>query len=158
MANKLLLLGDVESLGRSGEIVSVKPGYARNYLIPQGLAVVADARTLRMQAKLQEERQKKAETEKAESEAIAQKLDGVVLETVVKVAHDGHMYGSVTTQDILHLIEKATGIHLEKRSVILAHAIKATGTHTIPLRLKEGVTVETLTLNVVPEDSTASTK
>ena len=71
MANKLLLLGDVDSLGRSGEIVSVRPGYARNFLIPQGLAVVADARTLRMQAKLKEERLKRAESEKKESEEIA---------------------------------------------------------------------------------------
>lgn len=153
MANKLLLLGDVESLGRSGEIVSVRPGYARNYLLPQGLAVVADARTLRMQAKLQSDRTKRAESERKESEEIAAKLDGVVLETIVKVDHDGHMYGSVSAQDILHMIEKSTGLHIEKKSIQLKHAIKTTGQHTIQLKLKEGVTVETLVLSVLPEGS-----
>lgn len=153
MANKLLLISDVESLGRSGEIVSVRPGYSRNFLIPQGLAVVADARTLRMQAKLQEERKKKAEQERSESEAIKQKLEGIVLEVVVKVDHEGHMYGSVNAQDIQHLIEKATGVQVEKRAILLKQAIKEVGVHTLPLRLKEGVTVETLTLKVVPEEA-----
>lgn len=152
MANKLLLLGDVDSLGRSGEIVTVRPGYARNYLIPQGLAVVADARTLRMQTKLQDERQKKADHERSEAEAFAAKLEGISLETTVKVDHDGHMYGSVTTQDIQQLIEQASGIHIEKKSIQLVHPIKKTGAHTITLKLKEGVVVETITLNVTPEE------
>lgn len=153
MANKLLLIDDVEALGHSGEIVTVRPGYARNYLLPQGLAVIADARTLRMQAKLQEERKKKAAKERQESEEIAKKLEGLVLETTVKVDHEGHMYGSVTLQDIQHLIEKVSGIHLDKKAIQLKHAIKETGVHALHLKLKEGVLVETLTLKVVPEEA-----
>lgn len=153
MANKLLLISDVESLGRSGEVVSVRPGYARNFLLPQGYAVVADARTLRMQAKLQEERKKRASQERAEAEAIKEKLEGIVLEVTVKVDHEGHMYGSVTVQDIQHLIGKVSGIHLEKRAILLKQAIKDTGVHPLILRLKEGVTVETVTLKVIPEET-----
>lgn len=153
MANKLLLLADVDSLGRSGEIVSVRPGYARNFLIPHGYAVIADARTLRMQVKLQDERQKKAASERKESEEFAAKLEGIALETVVKVDHDGHMYGSVTAQDIQHLIEQTSGIHIDKKSIQLAHPIKKTGTHTIQLKLKEGVVVESIILNITPEET-----
>lgn len=153
MSNKLLLIDDVESLGRSGEIVSVRPGYARNFLLPKGLAVVASASTIRKQAKLQEERKKRAEVERKEAEEIAAKLENLVLETLVKVDHDGHMYGSVTAQDVQHLIEKTTGIHVEKRAIQLKQAIKATGTHAIHLKLKEGVVVESIKLNVVSEEA-----
>ncbi len=153
MANKLLLIHDVEHVGRSGDIISVRPGYARNFLIPQGFAVVADKRALQMQSRLQEERAKKAAAEKAESEAIKKRLETVELETVVKVDHEGNMYGSVNAQDIQHMIEKATGIHLEKKAIQVKHAIKTTGEHKIHLKLKEGVEVDTLVLKIVPEES-----
>src|SRR5689334_17894347 len=99
MANKLLLMKDVEELGRSGDVVSVKPGYARNYLLPQGFAVLADKKALKMQARLQEERRKKAVEDKKEAEELAQAIDGVTLTTIVKVDHEGHMYGSVSAHD-----------------------------------------------------------
>ena len=79
MRNQLLLLEDVDDLGRSGDIVSVKPGFARNFLVPQKKAVVADKFTLRMQAKLKEERSKRAELDRNESEELAKKIEGMVL-------------------------------------------------------------------------------
>src|SRR5262245_8691147 len=96
MATKLLLIEDVEDLGRSGDVVSVKPGYARNFLLPRGHAVRADQHALRMQTRLQEERQKRAILEKQEAEKTAAALEGVTLSTIVKVDHEGHMYGSVS--------------------------------------------------------------
>lgn len=140
MANKFLLVEDVEALGRSGDIVGVKPGYARNYLIPQGLAVIADKKALRMQARLQEERHKKAAVDLQESEELAAKIEGQNLTVTVKVDHEGHMYGSVNATDIEHLLEKQMGIVLEKKSIQLKHPIKTTGAHTIHVKLKEGVT------------------
>ena len=104
MANKLLLLEDVEALGRSGDIVGVKPGYARNFLLPQGLAIIADKRALRMQARLQEERRNRAIVDRKESEELAAKLEGQNLTTIVKVDHDGHMYGSVNVADVADLL------------------------------------------------------
>ncbi len=139
MKNQLLLVADVDDLGRSGEIVSVRPGYARNFLLPQKKAVVADKRTLRMQAKLQEERAKQAVVDKKDAEEQAEKINAMTLTHVVKVDQEGHMYGSVTAHDIVHLFEKE-GIQLEKRNVVLPHPIKALGTHEIKLKLKEGVT------------------
>lgn len=151
MANKLLLIDDVEALGRSGDIVSVRPGYARNFLLPQGLAVIADKRALQMQAKLQEERRKKAIVDRKESEEAATKLSEVNLSTIVKVDHDGHMYGSVTVADIVDLLKEQAGIELEKRAIQLKHALKETGVHTINIKLKEGVT-SSCTLKIVPEE------
>jgi large subunit ribosomal protein L9 len=140
MSNKLLLIEDIDKLGRSGEIVKVKPGYARNYLIPRGLAVTATKGTLRMQERLQEERRQRAIQEKKEAETIASVLEGLLIETEAKVDHDGHMYGSVSAADIIDLIKKQhPAIALEKKSVMLKHPIKALGEHTIELRLKEEV-------------------
>lgn len=150
MANKLLLLEDVEALGRSGDIVGVKPGYARNFLLPQGLAIVADKRALRMQTRLQEERKKKAVVDLKESEELATKLEGQTLTTIVKVDHEGHMYGSVSSSDVADLLEKQLSIALDKRAIQLKHAIKDTGVHTIHVKLKEGVQAS-FNLTIEPE-------
>jgi len=135
----LLLLDDVDSLGRSGDIVKVKPGYARNYLIPQKKAVVADKRALRMQAKLQEERAKQALIDKKESEEQSSHIQSMTLTIKVKVDQDRHMYGSVSAVDIVQLFAKE-GISLEKRQIILAHPIKELGVYPITIKLKEGIT------------------
>jgi large subunit ribosomal protein L9 len=140
MATKLLLLEDVEALGRSGEIVNVKPGYARNYLLPQGLAVIANKQALRQQERLQEERKKRAIADKHEAEETAGRLDGLTLTSVVKVDQEGHMYGSVTAHEIVHLLQEQKQLELDKKNILLKHPIKTTGVHTIPVKLKEGVT------------------
>lgn len=151
MATKLLLIEDVEDLGRSGDIVGVRPGYARNFLIPQKLAVVADKKALRMQDRLQEARKQKALADKQEAEAIAAALQSVELTRIVKVDHEGHMYGSVSANDIVHLLQEQCSITIEKRSIALKHAIKTLGEHDIHVKLKEGVTA-TFKLTVVPEE------
>jgi large subunit ribosomal protein L9 len=151
MATKLLLIEDVEALGRSGEIVNVKPGYARNYLLPQGLGVIADKKALRQQERLKEERQKKALTDQKESEEIAARLEGLTLTTVVKVDQEGHMYGSVSALEIAHLLQEQHHIELDKKSIQLKHPIKTTGVHPISIKLKEGVTAS-LTLKVMSEE------
>jgi large subunit ribosomal protein L9 len=138
MRNQLLLLEDVEDLGRSGDVVSVKPGYGRNFLLPQKKAVIADKFTLRMQTKLKEERAKRAETDRKDAEELAREVEGMVLVIEVKVDPDGHMYGSVSALDIVRLFEKE-GIVIERRNVVLAYPIKTLGVHPINLKLKEGV-------------------
>jgi large subunit ribosomal protein L9 len=147
---QVLLREDVDSLGQKGDIVRVKPGYAFNYLVPQGLAYMADAATLRKQAKLRQERQQRAESDRKMAEEHAVKLAELALSFEVKVDHDGHMYGSVSTLDIANQVTEKTGIELEKRAVQLKHPIKAIGAYEVALRLKEGV-VCTIHLKVVPE-------
>ncbi len=162
MAIKLLLIEDVESLGRKGNIVSVRAGYARNFLLPQKFAMIADKNTLRMKERLQEEREKQAVVDRAESDSIAQTLENKTVVTFVKVDHDGHMYGSVSQSDVLHLIENQLNSTLEKRTIHMKHALKAIGTHKIELKLKEGVTtylnVRILPEGTVLEDETVATE
>lgn len=151
MPSKLLLIEDVEHLGRSGDIVSVKPGYARNYLLPQGVAVIADKQALSMQTRLQEERKKKALIDKQESEQLAKKLEGVTISTMVKIDQEGHMYGSVSALDVQHLLKDQASLEVERRAVLLKHPIKETGVYPITIRLKEDVTAA-ITLQVIPEE------
>src|SRR5689334_18731387 len=99
MPIQLLLLDDVDELGRSGDVVAVKPGYARNFLLPKKKGVMANKHTLRMQAKLKEERAKQAEIDRREAEELAARMTGIELNIVVKVDPEGHMYGSVSALD-----------------------------------------------------------
>lgn len=151
MATKLLLLKDVFPLGRKGEVKNVKPGYARNFLIPQGFALPATKQMLRFQEKLKKEREQQAVEERKEAEAIAARLEGLSLTTVVKVDHEGHMYGSVSATEIAHILQKDANIELEKKVIQLKHPIKTTGVHTIPVKLKEGVVVS-FELKVLTEE------
>lgn len=149
-ATQVLLLNDVENLGRKGDVVTTRPGFAYNFLIPQGFALVATPHVLRQQKKLQQERQMIADRDRKEAEEIAAKLNGETVAFTVKVDHDGHMYGSVSAHDIVDLIKMQTGIEIEKRFVQLKHAIKETGVIDLALRLKEGI-VATIHVKIIPE-------
>ena len=135
---QLLLVDDVDQLGRSGDLVTVKPGYARNYLLPKKKAVTASKQTLRLQVRLQEERAKRAAVDRQASEELAARLQGFVLEIEVKVDPEGHMYGWVSATDIVKLFSEK-GVEIEKRHVLLAHPLKDLGVHNLSLRLNEGV-------------------
>lgn len=150
MAIKILLLNDVENLGRAGEIVTARPGYIRNYLLPQGYAEIATKQALRKQARLQKQRLEQAIKDKADSEAAAARISEAVLTITVKVDHEGHMYGSVSALDVVHLLKDQAGLEIEKRSIQLKHPIKSTGKHKIPVKLKEGVTAE-IALHIAAE-------
>lgn len=153
MSNKYLLKKDVEDLGRSGDVVNAKPGYARNFLLPHGYAVVADKQALKMQARLQEARRLQAAEDKKDSEKLAAAIEGVILTTIVKVDHEGHMYGSVSANDVAELLSQQIAQEVEKRSVQsgLKHAIKETGVYPLVAKLKEGVTAN-FTLKVISEE------
>jgi len=139
MAKKLLLREDVENLGNKGDIVKVKPGFARNFLIPKGFAVVASAQTLKEQERLKKERLAQTLSDKKDSEAIALRLKDVVLNVAVKVDQDGHMYGSVATADVVELLETQAKITLDKKTIHLKNPLRSLGEHEVPLKLKEGV-------------------
>jgi large subunit ribosomal protein L9 len=149
MQNQLLLLDDVDNVGRSGDVVSVRPGFARNFLIPQKKAVVADKFTLKLQARLKEERAQKAEIDKKDALILSEKVANMQLSMIVKVDPDGHMYGSVSATEIVKLLE-AENVHIERRNVVLPHPIKELGSHSIQLKLKEGVPA-TLVLKILSD-------
>jgi large subunit ribosomal protein L9 len=149
MKQQLLLLQDVETLGKKGEIVSAKPGYVRNFLLPQGLAVIASPNTLRKQERLRAERAKQAVIDQKESEELAQQIEATPVEIKVKVDPEGHMYGSVSAADIAQLYQER-GIPVEKKYVQVTKPIKVTGAHKISLKLKEGI-IAAGQLTIIPE-------
>lgn len=151
MATKLLLLNDVDNLGQKGQIVNVKPGYAFNYLLPKGLAMVATAATERKQKKLQEERRIIADQERKEAEEISARLLDEVLTFIVKADAEGKLFGSVSVLDIVNQIKEKTDIDIDKRWVQLKHGFKETGAYDVTLRLKEGVTSQ-IHVKVVSEE------
>jgi large subunit ribosomal protein L9 len=138
MQNQLLLLEDVYNLGRKGDIVKAKPGFVRNYLVPQKKAVIASKQSLRLREKLQQERFKQATEDKIDSEKLAKFIEGKVLETSVKVDKTGHLYGSVSIIDIVELLNNE-GLELDKNNIQLAQPLKKLGQHRVELKLKEGV-------------------
>jgi large subunit ribosomal protein L9 len=138
MKMQLLLLEDVDNLGRSGDVVTAKRGFIRNFLLPRKKAVIASPHTLRKQAALKEEREKRAAVDKKESEALAAKLVGFSLRIEVKVDPEGNMYGSVTAHDLSEKM-KEKGFPLEKSNFQLQQPIRAMGPQMIQVKLKEGV-------------------
>ncbi len=155
MRQKILLIEDVDSLGRSGEIVSVRAGYARNYILPKKKGVIADKHTLRMQNKLQEERSKQALADKSRSEEISKQVQDMELSIKVKVDPEGRMYGSVSAADISKLLSDA-GYEIDKKYILLRRPIKEIGDHDITLRMQEGVEAS-IKLKIMPEGTEETT-
>ena len=134
----VLLLEDVLNHGRKGDLTHVKPGFARNCLLPQGKAILASKSTIKLRERLQKERLEQAAEDRKESEALAKTLQGKMFETVVKVDPEGHMYGSVTAQDIAAILQKE-GHAIDKKHIALSHPIKQIGNHQVRLLLPEEV-------------------
>jgi large subunit ribosomal protein L9 len=144
---EVILREDVANLGAMGEVVKVKPGYARNYLLPRGVAVEASRRNL---AALEHEKRLvgvKRERERKSAMAEADKLDGLVIETRVLAGEEERLYGSVTNIDIEKLLA-ARGIHVERRRIDLADPIKRLGTYRITVGIAHDVKA-TITLKVL---------
>jgi len=135
----VLLLKDMEKLGREGDIVTVADGYARNYLVPRGCAVVASHKTIKLQQKIRSERLAREAHERQEFVELAEKLSNVSVTTAVKVGEDEQLYGSVTAQDIIDLL-KEEGYEIDRKKVVLEHPIKSLGVYAIEIRLHPDVT------------------
>ncbi len=146
MQMELLLLEDVDYVGRSGDLVKVKPGFARNFLMPQKKGIIATKFALRLQAKLLEERKQKAAVDFKEAEKFVARMVECEFNTEVKVDPEGNLYGSVAAGDIVELLGQQ-GFVVSKSQVVLARPIKTLGVYTIQLKLKEGV-VGSFILNV----------
>lgn len=136
----VLLREDIETLGGRGEIVKVKSGYARNFLIPQKLASLATKGNIKQ---IEQERSallKKAAVERSTAEAQATQMGDISLEFARKVGETGHLFGSVTSMDIVEAL-KAKGYEIDRRRVTLKDAIKETGEFTVPVKLHREVSI-----------------
>ncbi len=142
----IILLERVAKLGQMGEVVSVKQGYARNYLLPQGKALRVNAANLaRFEAEKAQMEARNLETKK-EAEAMAEKLDGETFIVIRSASDAGSLYGSVTTRDAAEAATEA-GFSVDKRQVVLTGAIKDLGLHDVNVVLHPEVTA-TITMNV----------
>ena len=142
----IILLERVAKLGQMGEVVSVKDGYARNYLLPQGKALrVNDANMARFEAEKAQMEARNLETKK-EADALAAKLDGQKFIVIRSASDGGSLYGSVTTRDAAEAATEA-GYSVDKRQVVLQGPIKELGLHDVTVVLHPEVEV-TITLNV----------
>ena len=146
---RVILTQTIESLGIIGSEVEVKPGYARNFLLPQKKAVVATPENRR---RLKLEKAKfdlQIAKERKVAEEMAQKLEGVVCRIAAKVAEEERLYGSVTVRDIIDALA-AQNIGVEKRMVLLTEPIKQLGSFKVPIRVYKGVEPE-ITVEIVAE-------
>ena len=130
----VVLLKDVERLGAEGTVIHVKPGFARNYLIPTGLAVPATAQQVRLVEQRKRERSQQAQRVKAEAEALQQTLEGRSLTLTLTLGPDDTPFGSVTVHDLVEALRQE-GLTVEKRAILLEQPIKALGIYEIPVRL-----------------------
>ncbi len=143
---RVILRKEVENLGNYGDVVKVAPGYARNYLIPKGLAAVATDGNMRQLEAEKEAYQKKMQVRKEKAEGLKARLDAVVLSFSRKASEEDKLFGSVTLHDVEEGL-KAQGFEVEKKDVILDEAIKSLGEHKVSIKLHAGVTA-TITVNV----------
>lgn len=142
MANTTILLReDIEALGGRGEIVKVKAGYARNYLLPQGLATLATKGNVKQIEQEREALLKKAATEKATAEGQKEQMSTIALAFERKSGEEGHLFGSVTSMDIAEAL-KSQGYEIDRRKIALRDAIKETGEYTVKVRLHREVVLE----------------
>ena len=132
---KVLLLQDVKGQGKKDQIVDVSDGYARNFLFPKKLAVVADNKALNEVKNKEASKQYKIETEKAAANAIVAKLAEVVVKISVNAGADGRLYGSITSKDIAEALAKQHGVTIDKRKIVMPDPIKAYGTYNFDVRL-----------------------
>lgn len=146
---KVVLSEDVENLGSSGDVVRVRPGYARNFLIPRGLAVPATPSNLARVDDLKRAAAARAQKELAGAEEIAKKLGGVSVKIARAVGEENKMYGSVTTRDIEEAFAKA-GVEIDRKKLALTEPIKVLGLHEVTLKLHPKVSVA-LKVEVVKE-------
>jgi len=145
---KIVLLKDVQNIGRAGEIKEVSSGYARNFLIPKGLAQIASDRVLKILELRKAIQAKKAEESLEKTQQVAQALDDLELEIPMRVQEDGTSYGSVTEQMIADACSKA-GYSIEKDHVRIAEPIKETGEYGVTIQLDHGLEA-TIHIVVVP--------
>ena len=147
---KVLLLRDVEQLGKAGEIKDVSGGFGRNYLLPKGFAVLATKSHIKQAEERLAAQRRRAEAARREAEALAAKLSALTLTFTAKVGEQDRLYGSVTNADIAAKLREEVGIEIDRRKIMLEDPIKRTGEYEVPVELASGITA-TLKVVVVGE-------
>ena len=137
---KVILQQDVRGQGKKGQMVEVSDGYARNFLLPKKLAVTATPESINTMK--QQEKAKKAQmaAEKAEAEAVAKKLEGLMVKISAKAGEGGRLFGAVTTKEIYEALSAQHGLNIAKTKIVLEDPIKSCGSYSLKCKLGHEVT------------------
>jgi large subunit ribosomal protein L9 len=146
---KVVLIKELEGYGTVGTVINVKDGFARNYLIPRGIALPATESNLRHVQSILSQKQRNLQKEKEKALALAKKLEGLVLEIKHQVGEKGKLYGSVTSAEIAKALAEK-GFEIDRKRVVLAKPIRDVGIHTVSIKLHPEVEVQ-IKVDVQPQ-------
>ena len=138
---KVILKEDVPNLGNMGDTVTVKPGYGRNYLIPRGLALLADTGNAKELAHVVRQIEAKREALRASAQDVSSRLDGLSITLTKQAGDEDKLYGSVTNRDV-HAALAAQGFDVDRRRIIVKDPIKTLGIYAVPVKLHADVEAE----------------
>ncbi len=147
---KVILKSSIDNLGRAGDVKEVRTGYGRNFLIPQGKAVLATPEAITAWERGREKRAKLVDKKVSEARVLAEKLAGVTLSFARPVSAEGRLFGSVGKSDVIKSL-KASGHEVDKSAVVLDAAIKQIGEHEVELKLDQEVSIK-IKVTVVPRE------
>ena len=148
---KVILLRNMERLGKAGDVVDVAPGYGRNYLIPQGHAEILTKKGKKQVVIHKQLVAKKAELDFEEAKALAGRIEGQSFEVKAKVGARGKLYGAITTQAVADSIGNATGTKIDKRNITLMEPVRMLGGYEVVIKLHPEVQVN-FKINVTPAE------
>ena len=139
---KVILLEDVKALGKKGEIVNVSDGYARNCILPKKLGLEATSKNLNDLKLKKANEAKLAQEQLEEAQMLGKKIEAGKVELAIKVGEGGRAFGSVSSKEIAVAVKEQMGYDIDKKKIQLKDAIKALGTHVVPVKLHQKVTAE----------------
>ena len=137
---KIILTADVDTLGNAGDVVEVKDGYARNFLLPRSVALIANKRNMAVYEKVRQQREARASRAMRDAETLAEALKEVSCNVAVRAGEEDRIFGSVTTQQIAGALGDL-GFDIDRRDIELEEPIRALGVYDVPIRLYAGLTV-----------------
>jgi large subunit ribosomal protein L9 len=147
---QVILRTDVPELGKRGDMLDVADGYARNYLVPKGLAMQATSGTADQAASMRRARDLRDAQDRSAAETLATTLVPKVITVTARAGTEGRLFGSVTAGDIAAAVEAQTNVQIDRRRLVLAEPIKSLGTHVVPAKLHADVEFP-ITVDVVAE-------
>ena len=147
---KVVLRDDVENIGRKGDLIEVTDGFARNFLVPRGLAMKATKGVVQQSEAMRRNREARDARDREAAQALADQLTGKRIELRARAGEGGRLFGSVTSADVADAVRAQTGVELDRRKTQLAEPLKELGAVEVPVKLHADVEVM-LTVDVVPE-------
>ena len=139
---KIVLRKEMENIGEVDAVAKVSDGYARNYLLPRGIAVVATPAELAAAEKRKAKREKKLEAKRSEFEQLAQQLNDLELEIPVDAGEGGKLFGSVTAEDVALAVREKSGLDLDKKKIELSENLKMVGEYTVTVKIHKEISAQ----------------